>query len=151
MENKLSPYECQFTVEERKRITAHTLQEVRKSKGMQQKEVANYIQVKPTTYNTYETGRTEPPIEVLVRLSYLYEIPIDHLVQKQRLYKTSSDLEEVLKEYKNELKEIEKQLLEDNDPTKIAMKEALEKMVEQLIVLNQQKEIQDAINKDVNK
>lgn len=150
MDNKLSPYECQFSAEERKRITAHTLQELRKSKGYQQKEVAGYIQVKPTTYNTYETGRTEPPIEVLVRLSYLYQIPIDTIVQKERLYKTSNDLTEILKEYKQELKEIEKDLLENPDPNKEALKVALEKMVEQLTVLNQHESVKEAINSDVN-
>lgn len=150
MDNKLSPYECQFTAEERKRITAHTLQELRKSKGYQQKEVAGFIQVKPTTYNTYETGRTEPPIEVLVRLSYLYQIPIDIIVQKERLYKTSNDLTEILKEYKQELKEIKKELLEAPDPNKEALKTALEKMVEQLTVLNQHESVKEAINSDVN-
>lgn len=150
MDNKLSPYECQFSTEDRKRITAHTLQELRKSKGYQQKEVAGYIQVKPTTYNTYETGRTEPPIEVLVRLSYLYQIPIDTIVQKERLYKTSNDLTEILNEYKQELKEIEKELLEAPDPNKEALKIALEKMVEQLIVLNQHESVKEAINSDVN-
>lgn len=149
MENKLNPYECQFTIEERKRITAHTLQELRKEKGYQQKEVAGYIKIKPTTYNTYETGRTEPPIEVLVRLSYLYQIPIDTLVQKDRLYRTSTEVTELLNEYKQQLKEIEKQLQEENDPYLIAMKNALEKMVEQLIILNSKESVQNAINSDV--
>ena len=104
MENKLAPYECQFTIEERKKITAHTLQELRKAKGYSQKEVASYIQVKPATFNTYETGRTEPPIEVLVRLSYLYQTPIDYLVQKDRQYRTATDLQALLDEYKKKAK-----------------------------------------------
>ena len=124
MENKLAPYECQFTIEERKKITAHTLQELRKAKGYSQKEVASYIQVKPATFNTYETGRTEPPIEVLVRLSYLYQTPIDYLVQKDRQYRTATDLQALLDEYKKKLKETET----SNDPSEAALKEMLEKM-----------------------
>ena len=145
MENKLAPYECQFTIEERKKITAHTLQELRKAKGYSQKEVASYIQVKPATFNTYETGRTEPPIEVLVRLSYLYQTPIDYLVQKDRQYRTATDLQTLLNEYKKELKETET----SNDPSKAALKEMLERMIDQLTVLIQKEETKDSINSDV--
>lgn len=145
MENKLAPYECQFTIEERKKITAHTLQELRKAKGYSQKEVASYIQVKPATFNTYETGRTEPPIEVLVRLSYLYQTPIDYLVQKDRQYRTATDLQALLDEYKKKLKETET----SNDPSEAALKEMLEKMVDRLTVLLQKEETKDSINSDV--
>ena len=147
MENKLAPYECQFTIEERKKITAHTLQELRKAKGYSQKEVASYIQVKPATFNTYETGRTEPPIEVLVRLSYLYQMPIDYLVQKDRQYRTATDLQALLDEYKKELKKTETSI--DSDPSKTAIKEMLEKMVDQLTVLIQKEETKNSINSDV--
>ena len=145
MENKLAPYECQFTIEERKKITAHTLQELRKTKGYSQKEVASYIQVKPATFNTYETGRTEPPIEVLVRLSYLYQTPIDYLVQKDRQYRTATDLQAMLDDYKKELKKTET----SNDPSKAAIKEMLERMIDQLTVLIQKEETKDSINSDV--
>lgn len=147
MENKLAPYECQFTIEERKKITAHTLQELRKAKGYSQKEVASYIQVKPATFNTYETGRTEPPIEVLVRLSYLYQMPIDNLVQKDRQYRTATDLQALLDEYKKELKEAETSI--GSDPSKTAIKEMLEKMIDKLTVLIQKEETKNSINSDV--
>ncbi len=145
MENKLAPYECQFTIEERKKITAHTLQELRKTKGYSQKEVASYIQVKPATFNTYETGRTEPPIEVLVRLSYLYQTPIDYLVQKDRQHRTTTDLQAILDDYKKELKKTET----SNDPSQAAIKEMLERMIDQLTDLIQKEETKDSINSDV--
>ena len=145
MENKLAPYECQFTIEERKKITAHTLQELRKTTGYSQKEVASYIQVKPATFNTYETGRTEPPIEVLVRLSYLYQTPIDYLVQKDRQYRTTTDLQAILDDYKKELKKTET----SNDPSQAAIKEMLERMIDQLTDLIQKEETKDSINSDV--
>ena len=145
MENKLAPYECQFTIEERKKITAHTLQELRKAKGYSQKEVASYIQVKPATFNTYETGRTEPPIEVLVRLSYLYQTPIDYLVQKDRQYRTATDLQAMLDDYKKELKKTET----SNDPSKAAIKEMLERMIDHFTVLIQKEETKDSINSDI--
>ena len=118
---------------------------MRKAKGYSQKEVASYIQVKPATFNTYETGRTEPPIEVLVRLSYLYQTPIDYLVQKDRQYRTATDLQALLDEYKKKLKETET----SNDPSEAALKEMLEKMVDRLTVLLQKEETKDSINSDV--
>lgn len=85
--NPFEPYELQFSVSERKEMAAEMLRELRKSKGYQQKQVAEWLQISPQTYNGYEKGRNEPPIEILVRLSYLYNLPIDILVQKNRMHK----------------------------------------------------------------
>ena len=111
MSEELQGYGFIFTVEERKRITAKMLQELRKAMGYSQKEVAAFIKVKPTTYNTYESGRTEPPIEILVRLSYLYNVSIDLIVQKQRLFRNAEDLKKQLEENKKEMAEIEKEIV----------------------------------------
>ena len=73
-------YTGQFSVEERRAMTAQMLQELRKGKKLSQKEVAAYLGIPATTYNTYESGRTEPPIEILVRLSHLYSTPVDVIV-----------------------------------------------------------------------
>ena len=102
MNNELSPYEYQFTTEERKKIIAQTLEEIRKSKGYSQKQIAAFIKVKPTTYNTYESGRTEPPAEILVRLSYLYRRPVDTLVQRDRLHRGALDIQKQLEEYQKQ-------------------------------------------------
>ena len=40
MENAFAPYECQFTIEERKKIVAQAIQEIRKARNFSQKEVA---------------------------------------------------------------------------------------------------------------
>lgn len=108
--NELSPYECQFTPENRKKIIAQIMEELREKKGYSQKQVAAFIKVKPTTYNTYESGRTEPPAEILVRLSYLYDVSLDILMQKDRLYKTSEDVQNQLDELKKQKQEIEQNL-----------------------------------------
>ena len=77
--------------------------------------------MKQGTYSTYENGRTELPIEILVRLSYLYNIPIDAIVQRDRLYRTQ--------QYKNRLIEIEKKVSvnEINNPMLVAMSELNQK------------------------
>lgn len=144
MSEELQGYGFIFTVEERKRITAKMLQELRKAMGYSQKEVAAFIKVKPTTYNTYESGRTEPPIEILVRLSYLYNVSIDVIVQKQRLFRDAEDLKKQLEENKKELAEIEKEIVEQgaDSPAVQEHKRVMEKVIEQLEILIQNEETQ---------
>lgn len=84
--NVLAPYEKQFDVATRKAMVAEMLCELRKAKGIQQKEIAKALDISPQTYNGYEKGRNEPPIEMLVRLSFFYNIPIDILVQRDRMH-----------------------------------------------------------------
>ena len=90
--NTQAEYNGEFTIEERKAMTAQILRELRKVKKLSQKEVAGKLNIPATTYNTYESGRTEPPIEILVRLSHLYKIPVDLIVQRDRTYATADDV-----------------------------------------------------------
>lgn len=144
MGEELQGYDCIFTVEERKKITAKMLQELRKLNGYSQKQVAAFIKVKATTYNTYESGRTEPPIEILVRLSYLYKVSIDIIVQKQRLFRDAKDLKSQLEETRKELAEIEKQLVEQgaDSPAMQEHKRVMETLIKQLEILIQNEETQ---------
>lgn len=101
--NLLLPYEKQFDVPTRKRMVAEMLGELRKAKGYQQKEVAEVLGISPQTYNGYEKGRNEPPIEMLVRLSFLYGIPIDILVQKDRMHAYDQSAMETVKALEREI------------------------------------------------
>lgn len=85
--NELAPYEKQFDVATRKAMVAEMLRELRKAKGVQQKEIAKALDISPQTYNGYEKGRNEPPTEMLVRLSFFYGMPIDMIVQRDRMHK----------------------------------------------------------------
>ena len=115
MSNLLGDYQCQFSVEERKQLVAQTIQELRKAKKLTQKEVADIIGVKLPTYSTYETGRSEPPVEILVRLSFLFGVSIDVLAQKERLYKDTKDLEEQLNTFKTEIAKAKEELARRGD------------------------------------
>ena len=84
--NVLEPYKKQFDVADRKALVAEMLRELRKAKGIQQKEVAEILGISPQTYNGYEKGRNEPPAEILVRLSYLYNVSVDMIVQRDRMH-----------------------------------------------------------------
>ena len=147
MNNELSPYEYQFTTEERKKIIAQTLEEIRKSKGYSQKQVAAFIKAKPTTYNTYESGRTEPPAEILVRLSYLYRTPVDTLVQRDRLHRGALDIQKQLEEYQKQARLMEEQLTANNgdNPAAQAILEAMKQVIEGMKSMNQNPEIQQQL------
>lgn len=56
------------------------LKELRESKHLLQKEIANALSIDRTTYVKYEKGTSEPNIEMLKRLSSFFSVSIDYLV-----------------------------------------------------------------------
>lgn len=91
MDQNALPYNNIFTVEDRKKIIAQTMRELRKARGFSQKEVAAQVEISQATYSAYERGRNEPPAEILVRLSYAFNCPVDVLIQRDRLYRNAGD------------------------------------------------------------
>lgn len=152
MSNLLGDYECQFSVEERKQIVAQTIQDFRKDKKLTQKDVAEAIGVKLPTYSTYETGRSEPPIEILVRLSYLFNVPIDALVQKERTYRNNQELTEQINTYKAEIAKAEEILAqqEGENPEARLFVEGLKKMLEAVEEASKNEQVVKRINQ-INK
>ena len=125
-------YNGEFTVEERKEMTAKVLRDLRKTKKLSQKEVAGRLDIPATTYNTYESGRTEPPIEILVRLSHLYELPIDFMVQRDRVFRTEDDLQREIAESQEKLAELDKAMAEGdiNNPLATSLLDVMSKLTE---------------------
>lgn len=56
------------------------LKSCRKSKGVTQKQVAEYLNMTERGYQNYELGRGEPNIENLIRLADFFDVSIDYLV-----------------------------------------------------------------------
>ena len=52
-----------------------TLKDLRIKKGLTQKEVADYLGVKPSVVSRYENGQVTPPPKKKVALAKLFEIP----------------------------------------------------------------------------
>ena len=138
MEHSLAPYECQFSVDERKRMVSQCMASLRKGKGLSQKEAAALIGVSQATYSAYERGRNEPPIEVLVRLSYLFDCSIDILVQRDRLARTSEDAQKQLDELRRQLQECEDQMAANggDNPVAQAFLDSMNALVCQMEQLN---------------
>ena len=64
------------------------LKDLRKKKGVTQKEVADFLQIATMTYCGYETGKREPNIETLVKMANYFGCSVDELVGNEK--KTSS-------------------------------------------------------------
>lgn len=149
MEEMQLAYKGEFTVEQRKIMTAEALQELRKARKLSQKEVAAHLNIPATTYNTYESGRTEPPIEILVRLSHLYGMPIDIIVQRDRTYTTAEDVGQKMVAFKEQLAEIDKQIAEQgvDAPGVPEFMAALNKLADAMTAYSQTEAAQKALNK----
>jgi len=56
---------------------------IRQKKGLSQAEAADKIGIPRTTLGDYERGHTEPNLETLVKLTNVYEIPLETLVTQR--------------------------------------------------------------------
>lgn len=56
------------------------LKELRKEKGITQKEIADKLNITDRTYGHYETGKREPTIDTLINIADYYNISLDILV-----------------------------------------------------------------------
>ncbi|WP_195543648.1 helix-turn-helix domain-containing protein [Massiliimalia timonensis] len=66
------------------------LAELRKDKGLTQKEVAEIIGVSPATISNYEIGIIYPSVENLIKLAELFDVNCDFLLERTR-YRFSWD------------------------------------------------------------
>ena len=58
--------------------------ELRKQNQKSQTEIANLLNVRQTTYSSYELEETEPNIQNLIKLADYYNVSIDYLVDRKR-------------------------------------------------------------------
>ncbi len=57
-----------------------TLKDLRKSYALTQKQVSDLLKIDRSSYTCYETGKSHPPIDTLVKLSKIYNTSIDYIV-----------------------------------------------------------------------
>lgn len=57
-----------------------TIRNLRIDKGLTQREVADYLNVKQNTYSQYEIGVLNYPIDVLIKLADFYGVSVDYLL-----------------------------------------------------------------------
>ena len=58
---------------------------LREHQELSQREVAKLLGVGQTTYNRYETGQREPNLETLKKISQLFDISVDYLLNNESI------------------------------------------------------------------
>lgn len=111
-------YDNFLTQEERKLLIAETLKILRKGKRMTQQDVAQKINIQTQTYATYERGRNEPTAEILVRLSYLYDVPVDFIIQRDNMCKDKSSIKEQMEKFEGAIDEVRAKVLSGDPQTR---------------------------------
>ena len=128
MKNYLDPYEMQFDKAERREMTAARIKNLRLRHNYSQKFVSQAIGINQQTYSGYENNVSEPNIEILVRLSYLYNTTIDDLTQKHILTRTEHDAVIKLNDAKRDIQEISEYIAESSDESNEELKGVLSQL-----------------------
>lgn len=111
----LQAYNELFDTTERKKLVALSLSNFRRNFGYKKTEVAEMIGINVSTYAAYESGRNEPPIEVLVRLAILYDTSIDVIAQKDNDKKDKLNTIEKIEILKSSIDSLKKELAESDE------------------------------------
>ena len=140
---ELETYGNLFDVSERKELIGEMFRILRQGSGLTQAQIAEYIGIKPVTYSTYENGTREAPAEIIVRLSILYGVTTDIILQQGRLSKTNFDTQKQLDNMNEQLQFIYDTVTDKENefnPQFVemmqAMTDAFSKMGEQLTEYN---------------
>lgn len=56
------------------------IRNLREDNDKKQIELAEYLNIRQTTYSKYELGKINIPIEVFIKLADYYDVSIDYLV-----------------------------------------------------------------------
>ena len=57
------------------------IKDMREDRDLKQKEVAEYLHCSQQVYSNYELGQRDIPTDILIKLSQLYNVSIDYLLE----------------------------------------------------------------------
>ncbi|MEI3595323.1 MAG: helix-turn-helix transcriptional regulator [Anaerobutyricum hallii] len=60
------------------------IRNLREDHDKTQKELANYLNIKQTTYSKYELGKINIPVEVFIKLADFYNVSVDYLLGRTK-------------------------------------------------------------------
>ena len=63
------------------------IRNLREDNDKLQVELADYLNIKQTTYSKYELGKINIPVDVLIKLADYYDVSIDYLVGRTKTKK----------------------------------------------------------------
>ena len=56
------------------------IRDLREDHDKKQIELANYLEIKQSTYSDYESGKINMPIDMLIKIADFYGVTLDYLV-----------------------------------------------------------------------
>ncbi len=62
------------------KIFSENLKKLRQSKGVYQKDIANWLKIDRTTYVKYERGQSTPDYNILLKLADYFSVSVDYLL-----------------------------------------------------------------------
>lgn len=68
----------------------YRLKDLREDKDLLQKDIAKILNMSQTGYSKYEVGTNDIPTNILIKLSYFYDVSVDYilgLTNKKERYK----------------------------------------------------------------
>lgn len=60
-----------------------TLKRLRENNGYTQQQVANALNIERSTYTYYETGKTTPDINTIIKLSKIFNVPYSEIFEDE--------------------------------------------------------------------
>lgn len=66
-----------------KSILSKNIKKLRLFKSLNQEEFGALIDVKRSSIGAYEEGRAEPKLDVIIKISKIYKLPVDDIVKKE--------------------------------------------------------------------
>ncbi|MDQ1096469.1 transcriptional regulator with XRE-family HTH domain [Chryseobacterium sp. SORGH_AS909] len=75
-------------------IFSENIRLLRSKSGKTQRELSEQIQIPPSRYSSYENGKSRPPVDVLIRMSRIFNVSIDLMLSVDL---TKHALEDMLK------------------------------------------------------
>lgn len=61
------------------------IRNLREDHDKTQKELADYLNIKQTTYSKYELGKINIPVEVFTKLADYYGVSVDYLLGRTKI------------------------------------------------------------------
>lgn len=78
------------------------LKELRKERGLRQKDIADLLSITQMSYSYYERGLREPEIALLIKLAELFNVSVDYIIENEneRLEKLTNDERRVVNKFR---------------------------------------------------
>lgn len=76
---------------------AQRLKNLRKEKKKTQQDIADFLEIRRSTYGEYERGRIMPPYEKIKRLSDHFNVSVDYLMGTTNFRTTNDKIDTIVK------------------------------------------------------